>query len=140
MKISKYIDKLFKKNFLKRLFPSKELREYRKMHRKHRKELIKLAKETREWDFCYLHQMVIMQIKHMYEYYSAGNDVWQSDETLNMVLKSLNHILDLQEELDTLYDVYNLDTEYLKTLDTRETELYEEIYTNIGQNIQWWWD
>ena len=122
------------------IFKSKETRKYCKMHRKHRKELIKLAKETREWDFCYLHQMVIMQIKHMYEYYSAGNNVRQSDETLNRVLKSLNHILDLQEELDTLYDVYNLDTEYLKTLDTRENQLYEEIYTNIGQNIQWWWD
>ena len=116
---------------------SKEIRKYCKMHRKHRKELIKLAKETREWDFGWLHDMVIMQIKHMYEYYSAGNLVYQSEESLNKVLESLKHILDLQNELDTLWDNCN---EKNEDLFRRENELYAEIYTYIGQNIQWWWD
>lgn len=118
---------------------SKEIRKYRKMHRKHRKELIKLAKETREWDFGWLHDMVIMQIKHMYEYYSAGNRVYQSEESLNKVLESLKHTLDLQDELDALWDDCDDLTNY-EDLNKRESELYAEIYTYIGQNIQWWWD
>ena len=119
---------------------SKEIREYRKMHRKHRKELIKLTKETREWDFGWLHYMVIMQIRHMYEYYSAGNNVYQSEETLNKVLESLKHTLDLQDELDTLWDKERDDLTNYEDLNKRESELYAEIYTYIGQNIQWWWD
>lgn len=119
---------------------SKEIREYRKMHRKHQKELIKLAIDTREWDFGWLHGMVIMQIKHMYEYYSAGNHVYQSEETLNKVLESLKHTLDLQYELDTLWDKGRDDLTSYEDLNKRESELYAEIYTYIGQNIQWWWD
>ena len=119
------------------IFKSKETRKYCKMHRKHRKELIKLAKETREWDFGWLHNMVIMRIKHMYEYYSAGNLVYQSEESLNKVLESLKHTLDLQDELDALWDDCD---EKDEDLFKRESELYAEIYTYIGQNIQWWWD
>ena len=122
------------------IFKSKETRKYCKMHRKHRKELIKLAKETREWDFSWLHDMAIMQIKHMYEYYSAGNHVYQSEETLNKVLESLKHTLDLQDELDTLWDKEHDDLTNYEDLNKRESELYAEIYTYIGQNIQWWWD
>ena len=47
---------------------SKEMREYNKMYRKHREQMIKLAKEDRDWDWCYLHNFVIAKIKHMYEY------------------------------------------------------------------------
>ena len=122
------------------IFKSKEIRKYCKMHRKHRKELIKLVKETREWDFGWLHDMVIMQIRHMYEYYSAGNNVYQSEETLNRVLESLKHTLDLQDELDTLWDKERDDLTNYNDLIKRESELYAEIYAYIGQNIQWWWD
>ena len=60
------MNKLFR-----RLFPSKELREFRKMHRRHRKELVALAKDTYEFDWGWLHDSILMQIRHMYEYYSA---------------------------------------------------------------------
>ena len=53
----------------------KEKHAYRKMYKKHRKEMIKLAKEDRDWDWGYLHDLVITKIRHMYEYYNTGNNV-----------------------------------------------------------------
>lgn len=121
----------------------KEKRAYRKMYRKHRKEMIKLAKEDRDFDWSYLHDLVITKIKHMYEYYSAGNNVWQTDETRIPICVQLNHVLQLQDEIDHLYD----DEKYTKysveeatSLWKKESELYKSIYTFIGEHLEEWWD
>lgn len=146
------------KRLFRKLFPSKEMRAYHKMHRKHRKELIKLVKEYAEWDWAYLHDLVMANIRHMHEYYSAGNNVWQCEESLNEVLTSLKHILDLQEELDNVFkDVpapemkvnddksltFTWSEEAKQRSDEaykREDELYEEIYNYIGEHLRGWWD
>ena len=86
------------KKLFRRLFPNKEMRAYRKMHRRHRKELIKHAKETGEWDWYWLHGSILMQIRHMHEYYSAGNNVWQTDETRLPIIEQLKRVLDLDDE------------------------------------------
>ena len=144
-------------NLFRKLFPDKEVREYRKMHRRHRKELVKLAKETAEYDWCWLHQSVIMQVRHMYEYYSAGNNVWQVDESRLKVADQLQRILDMEEEINRLEDDH-LGSElvmkdgeiklvcpddYREKSDAKEKrilELYQEIYSSIGRDIHWWWD
>ena len=133
----------------------KEMRAYRKMHRRHRKELVKLAKQDRDFDYGWLDEFVHTKIKHMYEYFSAGNNVWQGEESLDEILEQLKHVLDLYDELDGLWDNYestlikNEDGSVTVTDDgskkylyirTREQELYEEIYSYIGKYIQWWWD
>ena len=145
------------KKFLRRLFPSPEMRAFRKMRRRHRKELVKLVKETSEWDWGWLHDMIIMQIRHMHEYYSAGNNVWQSDETLLPTIEQLKHVLDLDEEIDKVYDddfdavfvhengkiTVNFPDSYwedAKECMKREQELYEELYSFIGKNLRNWWD
>lgn len=142
---------------LRKLFPSKEIREYNKMHRRHRKELVKLAKETCEWDWCWFHQSVIMQIRHMREYYSAGNNVWQVDESRLEIVEQLKHILDCDEEIERLEnDSFGLEVieegnhvkfvcpdDYIENInakDKRVIELYQEIYNSIGKNLQGWWD
>ena len=121
-----------------------EMRRYRKMWRRHRKELIKLAKENRDYDYCWLHDFVITKVRHMYEYYSKGDNVWQSEESLNTILSSLKKVLDLEAEIDFLWDNYHSqndkDASEYKNLLTKEHELYKEIYTTIGEWIQWWWD
>ena len=146
------MNKLFKK-----LFPNKEMRAYRKMYRRHRKELIKHAKETREWDWGWLHDSIIMQIRHMHEYYSDGNNVWQDDETKLSIIEQLKYILDLEAEIDRMQDD-NYGVEYVHDGDKRtaiypddykerveqwtkkEQELYEDIYNSIGKNLRLWWD
>jgi hypothetical protein len=142
--------------FLRRLFPDKEQRAFNKMHRRHRRELIKHAKKTCEWDWCWLHDSIIMQIKHMHEYYTAGNNVWQSDETRLLIIEQLKHILDIEAEIDRMQDDNN-GVEYIhkdgkvecifpddfkervKEHEEREQQLYEELYSSIGRDLKWWW-
>ena len=143
------------KKLFRRFFPNKASRAYRKMHRKHRREMVKLAKKVREWDYSWLDELVHIQIKHMHEYFSAGNNVWQTDETRVPIVEQLKHVLDLYDEMDTLWDNYESNLienengsvtvadeggkKYL-TIRNREKELYGEIYSYIGKYIQWWWD
>lgn len=145
------------KKLFRKFFPSKEMRAFRKMHRRHRRELIKLAKETGEWDWCWLHDMVIMQVRHMYEYYTENNNVWQSDESRLPIIEQLQHVIDLEAEIDRMQDdnngvefihedgkvtaIYPDDfSERVKKWTDREQELYEELYGSIGKNLRWWWD
>jgi hypothetical protein len=121
----------------------KEKRAYRKMYRKHRKEMIRSAKEDRDFDWSYLHDLVITKIKHMYEYYNDGNNVMQTDETRVPICAQLNHILQLQDEIDHLYD----DEKYTKysieestSLWKKESDLYKSIYTFICEHLEEWWD
>lgn len=131
------------------------IRAYRKMYRRHRRELVKLAKTIREWDYGWLYDSTIMQIRHMYEYYTARNNVYQSDETLLPLIDSLKYILDLDDELEHLWDdhirshIINEDGSISATEESansfidkskREQELYAEIYNHIANNIMTWWD
>ena len=115
---------------MKTTLSNKEKRAYRKMHRRHRKELVRFAKKVKEWDYAYLHEMVVMQIKHMYEYYLAGNNVWQSEEDRTRTIESLKRVLTLEEEftMETLADPL------------QEALYYENFYAEVGKNILWWWD
>jgi hypothetical protein len=122
---------------------NKEMRAYRKMHRRHRKELVKLAKKVRVFDYGWIDELVLTQITHMHEYFSAGNNIWQTDETRLPIVKQLKYVIDLYEELDdlwtTCYDsVDNVDKTPQKY--QREEELYQEIYSYIGSNLRNWWD
>jgi hypothetical protein len=131
---------------------------YKKMHKQHKKELKKLVKVDAEWDWGFLHDLVITKIRHMYEYYKAGNNVWQSDETLLPTIAELKHVLELEEELDNLFkDIPAPEATFNKdgtlTLSStpehdtawdkaykREDEIYKEIYTYIGEHLRGWWD
>lgn len=145
------------KKLFRKLFPNKEMRAFRKMHRRHRKELIKHAKQTCEWDWGWLHDSIIMHVRHMHEYYSERNNVWQTDETRLPIIEQLKHILDLDAEIDRMQDddngveyihengvckaVYPDDyKERMQKWCDREQELYEELYGLIGKNLRWWWD
>ena len=143
------------KKLFRKLFPSKEMHAYNKMHRRHRRELVKLAKTIKEWDYGWLYDSTIMQIRHMYEYYTARNNVYQSDESLLSLIDSLKYVLDLDNELEHLWDdhirghVVNEDGSITSTEESaksfidkskREQELYQEIYSHIAYNIMTWWD
>ena len=114
-----------------KFFRSKKRKAYDKINRKHRKELIKLINGSHEWDWLWLHDSVIMQIRHMYEYYLSADFVWQTDETRITIVEQLQHVLELNEELKRAMDECD---------DNRERELYKEIYSYIGEHITYWWD
>lgn len=141
----------------KRLFPSKEMRAYRKMYRRHRREMVKLAKKVHEWDYGWIDELVLTQIKHMYEYFSEGNNVWQADESRLKIVEQLKRVLDAEAEIDRMHDdnngvefvcegdkvwaVYPDNyTERVQKWEERQQELYEEIYGTIAKYMRWWWD
>ena len=117
-----------------RLFPSKDMRAYRKEHRKRRKELVKLAKNSYEFDYGYFHRMAIMQIIHMLEYYSDGHNVLQTDDSRLCIVKQLQHILDIESEINRLEEITSPEAE------NKISELYVELYKSIGENLRNWWD
>jgi hypothetical protein len=110
----------------------KEMRAYYKMRRKHRKELIKLAKEDRDSDWEYMHTLIITKIRHMHEYFSAGNNVWQTDETLLPIIEELKHVLDMQAEMDKEVD----GRFYIE----KRVEQYKAMYEYIASKMLGWWD
>ena len=126
------------KKLFRRLFPSKEMRAYRKMRKRQRKELLKLAKATGVCDWSWLHDMVIMQVRHMHEYYTENNNVWQSDETRLPIIEQLKHVLNLNDKIENMSEDSCI-VDY-KEFDKKEQELYEELYSYIGKYLRWWWD
>ena len=143
------------KNIFRKLFPTKEIREYCKTCRKYRKMLIKTAKHSQPFDYGWLDEFVRIQIKFMHEYFTKNNNVWQTDETRLPIIEQLQHVLDLCDELDNVWDshtpghIKNDDGSIAPTeestnsyiqISKKQEELYEEIYSYIGKYIQWWWD
>ncbi len=136
----------------------KAKRAYKKMHKQHKKELKKLVKIDAEWDWGFLHDLVITKVRHMHEYYKAGNNVWQVDESRLQIVDELKHVLDLDYELDHLFDdlpspTATFNDDGTLTLSStpeshaawdkayeREDEIYKEIYTYIGEHLRGWWD
>ena len=143
---------------------SNKAQDYRKMHRTHRKTMIDLAKRDADWDWVYLHSFVMAKIQHMYEMYTEGYSIFQTEESLKVCIDSLQHILNLQAEIDALSkeDVLrgNMtakrmeiceDGSYVSTIDEvidrsiaehnkRINDLYTEMYAYIGQHMQYWKD
>lgn len=101
--------------------------QYNKMRRKHRKELIKLAKEDQDFDYEYLHSLVVVKLKNMYEFYSQGHAEFLVESDLNQILETLEHAINIADKIDMVPEP------------TRIKELYQEFYEYIGQNIMLWW-
>ena len=104
----------------------KEYRIYCKMERRHRRELVKLAKNTHDYDYDYLHRLVILKLRHFLEYYESGYNVWQTDETLIPLINSLKETLSIADEIENS--------------DLVDPELYKKFYSLVGKYIVYWWD
>ena len=113
--------KLF--NYLK----DKEYREYSKMTRRHRRELMRMARKSGDYDYSFLHNLVVLKLKQFYEFYEANHNVWQTDEYRLDVMARIKECLDKAEEIENC----NIDD---------EMNLYNEFYTLIGKHIMCWWD
>ena len=74
--------------------------QYNKMRRKHRKKLINLAKKDQDFDYEYLHSLVVTKLKNMYEFYSHGHAEFLSESDLNQILKTLEHAINISDKID----------------------------------------
>lgn len=112
---------------LLRYLKDKDYRIYCKMDRRHRRELIKLAKTVHDFDYGYLHDLVVLKIRHFLEYYKGEYNVWQDEDCSKDVILSLEHCLSVAEEIENsgLID---------------DPELYKKFYSLVGKYIIYWWD
>ena len=143
------------KKLLKKLLPPKEDVADLKMQHRHKRELLKIVRQSCDFSSAYLDEFVHVKIKHMHEYFSSCNDIWQTEEARAQIVEQLQHVLDLWNKIDELwinYDKNIIRNEdgyiaknkrnavlYLEAL-TKEGELYKEIYSYIGEWIQFWED
>lgn len=98
----------------------------------HRDKLRKLCGFYRDWDYQFLNNFVFAIIENMYEYYTRGNNIHQTDESLEVIKNSLKEVLDKIEKFKKASKVF--------FPERNEDELLEDIYTTIGKNIGYWWD
>lgn len=143
------------KKLLNKLIPPKEDVVNLRMQHRHKRELLKMAKHSCDFSYTYLDEFVHLKIKHMHEYFSSCRDIWQTEEDRAQIVEQLQHVLDLWGNIDILWKNYEKNiirdedgsiaknkrnaVLYLEAL-AKEGELYKEIYSYIGEWIQFWED
>ena len=89
------------KKLLRRIFPDKEMRNYRSKFKKRKQKLINyIKKEYTEYngEAAFL-DMNKMMLENYLEYYATGDNVWQSDESLLPTIDQLKECLALFNKL-----------------------------------------
>ena len=125
---------MFKKN--------ESYKRFLKMHKRHRKEQVKRAKNFHEWMWWDLHDDIIQRIEHMLEYYKAGDNVWQCEESRIKIILDLEEILNINKQIIDIEQSQDL----AQTMEDYQKEqsdinkLYLKMYKKIGQRIQHWFD
>lgn len=104
------------------------IKRFRKMQRNHTKELVKVAKKTKDFDYHYLHNLVMKQIYNMYEMYSDRECIMQVDELRLEIVNPLKEIIELNNKLSVSVSYED------------KNDILKQIYTKIGENIMYWWD
>ena len=146
----------------------KAYRAMRKMRRKHKKELIKFVRNDEDYDWSFLHDYIILKIRHMYEYFSAGNWIMQHPEELKKTVASIKEVVDIIDKMEHCHDdwweyeqkfptcilhqedgtisvedseeIRAKKMELLNKAELEHDKLFQQFYTKIGKNITRWWD
>ena len=103
----------------------KQLRkQYFKMIKKNQKELDSLNKAAHRapWDWSFGLNYLIAYMEFMQDYYNLGWNVWQTDETLVPLKKSLDATLEAYKKWDELV---------LDCFDTEEIKIIERQYYDL---------
>ena len=97
-------------------------RSYKQMMKKNKKNLIKLAKETKPWDWNYGIELLIAHLNFMKEYYENGENVWAREDcewNPNAIQKTrlqmINEILSEYDEWMNCFDKYHKLIEHPET-------------------------
>ena len=104
-------------------------RRYNNNMRKHRRRLSELVKTDEDFDYGFLHRIVVQKLRNMYEYYLDGDNVHIADTAIEKRLDTLRHALSIAGRIEKIEEEGFPDK-----------SLYKEFYTYIGENITLWWD
>jgi len=143
---------------------------YKKLMKKHKKELNFLNNRVNSnpWEFSFIINYLVETLKFMQDYYELGYNIWQSEESLNEIKKTLKDTIKAYEDWDNYEAEYyhlNEDDVFIVTLDDKKKcytidYKYPELYTVdsiqqfskeynkkrdtffklLSKNIEKWWD
>lgn len=142
---------------------SKEFKRFWKAEKKYKKALIKyIKKEESSYDSYQFPAIIMMMLKRRLEYYTQGDNVWQSEDSQKLVIKSLEKAVSLGEyALDDYNFYYEDEKEYFKRMDhdhldikdyphhtieekvamfKKERQAYSDWFSYIGEHFDEWWD
>lgn len=105
------------------LFKKKKFsKEYHNLIKRNNKKLVKLAKETRPWDFSWTLDLLVANLEYIKEYYSNKENVWalENYEWDPKAIKK-SRLEMVQEILDEYYAWQNCENKYYKVVFHPET-------------------
>ena len=112
---------------------------YKNMLKRNKRHLDYLNRKaaTCPWDWAFGLEHFMAFVQFMYEYYTLGENIFQSEESLSQVISSL------RETLDAYYDWQ--DFGYTVSCDIDEynkeyNEKREKFFKLLSDNIEYWWD
>ena len=113
---------------------------YKKMFKRNKKTLTKIHKEAAKnpWEYGHGTEYLVAFMKFMYEYYTLGENVWQSDESLQEVKDTLKEALDAYHDWQSFdYFAQEGDVEKYNNEYNRRRERFFKL---LSDNIEKWWD
>lgn len=118
---------------------------YRKAQKKYEKQLIRYIKEEEKpYDWFSIVEILIKMIKRRLDYYSCGDNVWQTDETRDPIVETLRTAYRLGMEAvardDMAPNIKDWTTEDFIADDKEVQEAYVKFFSYIAANMRSWWD
>lgn len=142
---------------------SKEYKRFLKAEKRYKKALIKyIKKEENSFDSYQIPVILMMMLKRRLEYYTQGDNVWQSEDSQKLVIQSLEKAVSLGKyAMDENNFRFEDEKEYLKkkehgplkfqdypyhTLEEKyemlekERTAYKQWFVYIAEHLNEWWD
>ena len=121
------------------------VRRYRKAQKKYEKQLIHYIKEEEKpYDWFSMVEILIKMIKRRLDYYSCGDNVWQTDESREPIVETLNTAYHLGMEAvardDMAPNIKDWTTEDFIVDDKEVQEAYVKFFSYVAANMRSWWD
>ena len=121
------------------------IRRYRKAQKKYEKQLIRYIKEEEKpYDWFSIVEILIKMIKRRLDYYSCGDNVWQTDESREPIVETLKIAYYLGMEAvardDLTPNIKGWTTEDFVADDKEVENAYVKFFSYVAENMRSWWD
>lgn len=121
------------------------LRRYRKAQKKYEKQLISYIKEEEKpYDWFSMVEILIKMIKRRLDYYSCGDNVWQTDEACKSVVETLKIAYQLGVDAiardNIIPNAKNCTYADVVEDDKQVQDAYIKFFSYVAANMRSWWD
>ena len=132
---------MFGKNKL--IKEEKQLRkQYFKMVKKHQKKLDTLNKVAHKapWDWNFGLDYLIAYMEFMRDYYNLGWNIFQSEDSLVSLKKSLDATLEAYKQWEKYTLEHPVNADNLEKFNSEYKKARNKFFKLLGEHIEEWWD